>query len=317
MKKVIITGATSFIGIALIELLLSKGHEVVAIIRPNSSRKTLLMKKFQEVIFVECELKDLNRVILPQKKYDILFHIGWTSDFANSRFNLEGQMLNVRYCEYVVELAARYECYAFLGVGSQAECGVVERSINSLTKDNPMTAYAEAKCIAYDKTKELCREYAINQYWPRLLSAYGPYDRNSTLIMSCILACMEKRELELTPAEQIWDYIYVKDVARALLAIVENGIPEKKYSIASGVGKPLKEYIIKIGEIMKYPNLVQGIGKKEYSQNQVMYLVGDVRELIKDTEIQIESGFEEGIRQIINSIALEEGNVYENRKISL
>lgn len=298
IKRAIVTGATSFIGIALIELLLSEGYDVAAIIRPNSLRKLLLMKKFPGVVLVECELKDLEQVILPQEKYDIVFHIGWTSDFANSRFNLEGQMMNVQYCENAVKLAAKYECTSFLGVGSQAECGVVDRPINSSTKDNPMTAYAEAKCMAYDKTRKMCHEYAIYQYWPRLLSAYGPYDRITTMIMSCISACKENCILELTHAEQIWDYIYVKDVAHALLAIAKSGMPEKKYSIASGVGKPLREYISNIAEIMEYPELIKGIGKKGYAENQVMYLVGDIEELIKDTGIQIEYEFEKGIMEL-------------------
>lgn len=299
-RKVIVTGATSFIGIALIELLLSKEYEVTAIIRPNSLRKMLLMQKFPGIVVSECELKNLNKVNLSQKKYDMLFHIGWTSDFVDSRFNLEGQSQNIQYCEYAVELAAKYECLKFLCIGSQAECGVVESPINSFTKDNPMTAYAEAKCIAYEKTKRLCRKYAINQYWPRLLSAYGPYDRDTTMVMSCIRACKEKRVLELTPAEQIWDYVYVKDVARALFAIMEKGTPEKKYSIASGVGRPLNEYINIIAGIMKCREVLKGIGKKEYAANQVMYLVGDIEELFADTGTRMNYTFERGICETID-----------------
>lgn len=302
-KKVIITGGTSFIAIALIELLY-KGYDIAVIIRPNSARKHLLTKKFPKIKIAEYDLEDLNKAILPQKKYDVFFHIGWTSDFPNSRFNIEGQMRNVRYCGYAVQLAARYECRAFLCIGSQAECGVVWRPINSSTRDNPMTAYAEAKCRAYEWTKKLCREYDIKQYWPRLLSAYGLYDRSTTMIMSCIHACKEKKSLELTPAEQIWDYIYVKDVAKALLAIVESGVPGKKYSIASGEGRPLREYIARIAEIMEYPQLWNGIGKKAYAENQVMYLVGDIEELVTDTHFNLDYRFEEGISEIIGSDAV-------------
>lgn len=305
-KKVIVTGGTSFIGIALIELLQCREYDIVVIIRPNSTRKDLLMRKFPKIRVVECALEDLDKAILPQKKYDVLFHIGWTSDFPDSRFNIEGQMQNVRYCGYAVRLAAKYECQAFLCIGSQAECGVVWHPINSLTRDNPMTAYAEAKCRAYDWTRKLCLEYGIKQYWPRLLSAYGLYDRSTTMIMSCILACREKRTIELTPAEQIWDYIYVKDAAKALLAIVDSGVPGKKYSIASGEGRPLGEYIAGIAEIMEYPQLCNGVGKKAYAENQVMYLVGDIEELIMDTHFNLDYRFEEGIHEIIKSGAMPE-----------
>lgn len=304
IRKAIVTGATSFIGIALIDLLQRKGIDVVAIIRPNSMRKNLLRTLYSDITLVECELSSITELTLPNNEYDVLFHIGWTSDFSDSRYNLEGQLQNVTYCEYAVELAARYKCKKYLSVGSQAECGVVSVPINSLTPDNPMTAYAEAKCIAYDKTKKMCHEYGIKQYWPRLLSAYGPYDRNTTMIMSCINACREKRILELTPAEQIWDYVYIDDVAKALLAIVANGVPEKKYSIASGDGRFLKEYIVEIAKQMNFPKLLGGFGKKQYAHNQVMYLVGDINELISDTDFQIEWGFERGIQEIIRLITM-------------
>lgn len=301
MKKAIVTGATSFIGIALIKELLLADYEVIAIIRPSSSRKTLVQTTCPNIQLIECELSRLNKAELKVQQCNVLFHIGWTSDFSNSRYNLQGQMQNVKYCEYSVELAARYGCEAYLCVGSQAECGVVSKPITPYTKANPMTAYAEAKCAAYSKTKDLCKAYGIKHYWPRLLSAYGPYDRSTTMVMSCIQACQEKKILELTYAEQIWDFVYIEDAAKALLALVEKGDPAKKYPIASGIGKELKEYIAQIAEVMNFPELLKGIGQKNYADNQVMYLVGDISELQVDTGVSMDYSFERGIRNIVKS----------------
>lgn len=300
MKKAIVTGATSFIGIALIGELIAENYEVIAVIRPNSSRKMLLKALYPGIRLAEYELSQLNQAELGAEHCDVLFHIGWTSDFPNSRYNLEGQLQNVKYCEYSVELAARYGCKSYLCVGSQAECGIVCEPITAYTPDNPMTAYAEAKCSAYTKTKDLCRKYGIAHHWPRLLSAYGPYDRAATMIMSCIQACYDRKILEMTPAEQIWDFVYVGNAARALFAIIEKGDPAKKYPIASGTGKALKEYIVEIAELMDFPELLRGIGKKSYANNQVMYLVGDVTELQKDTGVSLEYDFRQGIADTVN-----------------
>ncbi|MDE6052569.1 MAG: NAD-dependent epimerase/dehydratase [Lachnospiraceae bacterium] len=299
MKRAVVTGATSFIGIALIKELIKANYEVIAIIRPSSLRKTLLWTLCPKIKLIECELNQLNRAELNVEQCNVLFHIGWASDFSNSRYNLEGQMRNVKYCEYSVELAARYGCEAYLCVGSQAECGVINEPITSYTKENPMTAYAEAKCIANTKTKDFCKIYGIKHYWPRLLSAYGPYDRNTTMIMSCIQACRDRKILKLTPAEQIWDFVYVENVAKALLAIVEKGNPIKRYPIASGTGKELKEYIADIAKIMDFPEILKGIGQKNYTENQVMYLVGDIKELQNDTGVCMDYDFEQGIRDIV------------------
>lgn len=302
----IITGATSFIGIALIRRLILISDDVVAIVRPNSCRERLLKELFPQLAIVEKELWELEEAVLPASAYSALFHVGWSSDFENCRYNLKGQLQNVEYCEAAVRLAAKYHCDSYLCVGSQAECGLVEAPIDSGTPDNPMTAYAEAKCIAYEKTKSLCAEYGLFQFWPRLLSAFGPYDRASTMVMSCMQACREKIIPELTLAEQIWDYIYVNDVARALIAIVERGMPEKKYAIGSGAGRPLREYITLISEIMDFPELQQGIGKREYAENQVMYLVADISELTRETGFIPKCGFAQGIQKII--LEIKKGN---------
>lgn len=300
MKKAVVTGATSFIGIALIKELIQAEYEVIAVIRPLSLRRPLLQRLYPDISLIECELNQLNRAKLNTGQCDVFFHIGWTSDFINSRYNLEGQMRNVRYCEYSVELAAQYGCRSYLCVGSQAECGILQEPITPYTRDNPMTAYAEAKCAAYVRTKELCDQYGIKHYWPRLLSAYGPYDRSTTMIMSIMKACSEEKIFDLTPAGQIWDYVYVGDVAKALLAIAEKGDTSKKYPIASGHGRVLREYIEEIADIMQFPQILDGIGKKEYADDQVMYLVGDIKELQKDTGLSMDYTFRQGILDIAN-----------------
>ena len=235
------------------------------------------------------------------KKFDVFFSIAWNSDFDNPRYNLEGQLKNVDYTLDAMMTAKRLGCCKFLAIGSQAECGLVNNPIGSYTPDAPLTAYAVAKCEAYVKGCELCDKLGMDFYWPRLLSAYGLFDRPSTLIMSCIDACKKHDALAMTAAEQIWDYVYVDDVARVLRILVERGKPMKKYSIASGVGRPLREYIKIITDVYGYPELLNGIGKRDYTPNEVMYLVGDISELLNDTGLTINPDFEKHIREMKNS----------------
>lgn len=298
-RKVIVTGATSFIGRSLISNLYGKGFDVVAIIRPKSIRKsTLPLGKIYKIIEVE-----LNSISTLDKEElegtDIIFHLGWNSDFENPRYNLEGQLINVEIFQKVVELAYAIGCKKIVSVGSQAECGRVTKMLSEATPDNPETAYAVAKCKAYEWGMVHCKQMGIDLYWPRLLSAYGPYDKERTMIMSCIKAAIAGEEIEFTGCEQIWDYIYVDDVAEALVRIAECGIPGIKYSIASGKGRPLKEYIYEIAKIVGNETILEGIGKKEYITEQVMYLVGDIERLRIDTGFSPMVSFEQGIEKII------------------
>lgn len=297
--KVVITGATSFIGNALIRRFLARNdYEIIAVVRPNSLRRSSIGTS-ERVKIVESDLEGIDKV--DEKLYDAeaLFHVGWSSDFENARYNLEGQMQNVAYLEKVFLLAREINCRKIIVVGSQAECGRVSSPISELTPDNPETAYAIAKCRAYERGMELCGKYGINLYWPRLLSAYGPNDKMRTLIMSCLDAATRKNEICLTKCEQIWDYIYVDDVAEALIKIMDKGVPGIKYTIASGKGRRLSDYISEIAEISQSPLLLNGIGKKEYSNDQVMYLVGDISRLRADTGFDASVTFRRGIEEIL------------------
>lgn len=83
----------------------------------------------------------------------------------------------------------------------------------------------------------------------------------------------------------------MSDVAKAIRLISEKGIPKKKYSVASGMGRPLREYIQDIADVYMWPELLNGIGKRSYLTDEVMYLVGDVSEIKEDTGMVFDTDF--------------------------
>ena len=300
--KVIITGATSFIGRALIEKILKmQQYEIIAVVASDSLRKENIPKS-ERIKIIESDLKDIGMIERDvADSVAALYHIGWSSRFSNPRYNIEGQMQNVDYLKKVIHLGKRLGCRRILGIGSQAECGRVSEPISELTPDHPETAYAAAKCRAYEMGMELCGRYGIDFYWSRLLSAYGPGDKMHTMIMSCLDAAVHKKKVEFTKCGQIWDYIYVDDVAEALIRITDVGAPGVKYTIASGHGRKLADYITDIAKITEAPFLLEGIGKKEYADGQVMYLVGDINRLNLDTGFRPMVSFSEGIRATLEA----------------
>lgn len=299
MTTFILTGPTSFIGLALIRELKKRDNtSVIALVRPNSTRRKLLDDK--EITVIEADMEDLKKSdnsIIGQADYFI--HVGWSSNFDNPRYNLEGQLTNVGYLLDAIRLAYSCKCHTFVGIGSQAECGVVNEAITELTAENPLTAYAEAKCECYRKGLELANSFGMKFCWPRLLSAYGPYDRPATMISSCVRAGLSKQRMDFSGCGQQWDYIYVDDVARALIAIAINGINGVKYPVSSGKKRELCEYIEIISNETGYPELLEGIGKRPYINGQPMFLLGDISALTKDTGFIPQIEFEEGIKEYI------------------
>lgn len=298
MKRAIVTGATSLIGIALIKELQGLGTDVCAVVRPNSARKSDILK-LEPAELIEAELDKLDEIKISADSCDLLFHVGWSSDFPNPRFNLQGQLQNVVYAEKALDLANRYGCSSFISIGSQMECGRIDGCITPNTPSRPESAYAVAKTVASAKLQSSCEALGMKFCWPRLLSTYGPYDRPHTLVMQCIRAALLDEEIALTAGEQIWDYIYVEDVARALCAIAENGKHGKKYPIGSGCARSLRGYIGDIAEATGNMRIMEGLGKRPYPEGQVMNLLADLSDLTYDTGFCCKTEFKMGIRETI------------------
>ena len=103
---------------------------------------------------------------------------------------------------------------------------------------------------------------------------------------------------ELTAGEQLWDYIYCEDAARAFFLLGEKGQDGATYCIGSGEARPLKEYMYLLRDAVD-PALPLGLGKLPYGEWQVMYLCADIARLRKDTGFVPEVSVEEGIRRTV------------------
>lgn len=296
MEKFVITGASSGIGINFIKYLLTKDSEVLAIVRKDSPRNVLIPKS-NKVKIIKCNLNELCNLEI-KEKCDIFVHLGWQGPYVNNVNNVYIQNENVKYTLDAVNLAKRIGCMKFIGAGSQAEYGRIDGIILPKTPTKPETGYGIAKLCAGNLSRLLANELGIEHIWARIVSTYGSYEQERTMIMSSIKQMLENESPEYTKAEQMWDYLYTEDMARALYLMAKKGINNSIYCVGSGKSRKLIEYIEEIKNQIN-PELELKIGEKEYAPNQVMNLRIDISDLTKDTGFTPEIEFEEGIRRTI------------------
>ena len=299
MKKVILTGGTGMLGLALIQLFIQKKIEVLVIVRPNSKRREALpVSDYVKVI--ECDLSNLSAVKEQlQDTYDAFFHFAWDGTFGESRNDMQLQNQNVKAALDAVELAKAAGCTTFLGAGSQAEYGRVDGiKLGPDTPTKPETGYGIGKLCAGQMTRILCQQRGMKHIWVRILSTYGPHDGLHTMVMSGIIKMLNQERPQYTKGEQMWDYLYCEDAARAFYLAAEQGIDGSVYCIGSGQVRPLAEYITVIRDTID-KNIEIGFGEVPYYDKQVMYLCADIENLQRDTGFQPEISFEEGIRRTV------------------
>lgn len=298
MKRVIITGPTGAIGMALIDRLVSQNIEVTAVVRTESVRAARIKEsRFVKKIFCGLDnLKELPKLM--DGTADVFYHFGWDGTWGSDRQDMYKQNMNVRYALDAVEVAAELGCKRFVGAGSQAEYGRYEGKLNEATPVSPENGYGMAKLCAGQMTRELCRQKGIEHVWSRILSVYGPYDGDNTMIMSVISKLLTGISPECTMAEQMWDYIYSKDVAKALHMLGQSGVPGRTYCIGSGVAAPLRTYIEQIRKSIDTQTAIS-YGAIPYADKQIMHLCADISQLKEDTGFAPEYTFAEGISETI------------------
>lgn len=300
MRRIAVTGATSMLGIALIEECIKKNIEVLAIVKPNSANLARLPQT-EFINIVESELDDLKNIRMPEKGYDVFYHFGWTGTSKEKRNDAEEQNKNIKYTLDAVRLGRKIGCHTFIGAGSQAEYGRVDGIISPNTPVNPDNAYGIAKYAAGKLSGILCKEIGLKYIWTRIFSVYGIHDKHNTMIMYGIKEFLKERKPSFTKCEQMWDYLYSEDAGRAFYLIGEKGKDQSVYCIGSGVTRPLLDYVNTIRDAIN-KELPIGIGDYPYASNQVMNICADITNLKKDTGFESQYDFEEGIEKTISWI---------------
>lgn len=299
INKVIITGASGPLGSMLIRECIKNRVRVLAIVRPNSSNRGNIPVHD----LVRVEERDITQIDkLPayiQETYDVFFHLAWTHTGDEGRNNPFLQEENIHATLKAALCAKELGCKIFIGAGSQAEYGVLNRKIDETTAEKPDTLYGIAKLAAGRLVMEYCKQNGMRCNWVRIFAVYGPYENDYIFTSYVIRTLLKGEEPELTLCEQMWDYLYSEDAVLALWLIAEKSENSGIYCLGSGAPRSIREYVLTIRDKIN-PDIPLGIGKKPYGENQIMHLEADISKLKADTGFTPSFSFEEGIEKTID-----------------
>ena len=294
MKRICITGAGGMIGTALTEYALSQGTAVLALVRPGGKPMRIA---HPYLTVAQCDLSALETFAsgLP---CDGFVHLAWASTYGGARDDVPVQLRNIEYTLSAVRLAKKLGCRAFVTAGSQAEYGLCSEPLRPDTPAFPRTGYGIAKLAAGQLSRLLCAQNGMRHCHARILSVYGGADRAQTIVSTCVDSMLRDEAPALTECTQVWDFLHVRDAARALYLMREKGRDGAVYPVGSGQAKPLREYVL---EIQKLTGCTEPprFGVRELAPDAVRYLCADISALTADTGFVPEISFTQGILQTI------------------
>lgn len=238
-KRVLLTGATGFIGSRCLPRLLARGYEVHAV----SSRHPPAIAA-PGLTWHQCDLLDAQVAVRLAEalRATHLMHLAWIAvpgKFWNSPDNLRWLSAGVS----LIDAFFRYGGKRALGSGTCAEYAWgVDDCDEAVTPLRPDTVYGRCKLalgLAFEAAAAL---YGGSAVWGRLFFPYGAGEAEGRLIPSVIAGLLRGEIVECTHGRQIRDFIHVDDVAEAL-AMLLDGDMQGAVNIGTGTGTSLRDVV--------------------------------------------------------------------------
>lgn len=297
MKSVMITGATSMLGIATMNACIKNGVKVYAIYRSDSRKKNRI-PNHPMIERIELDLAEFESAELCVNDCDVFYHFGWGSTDRSGRDNPSPQIQNIKYTIDAVRLAHRCGCKKFIGAGSQAEYGFWNESINEEHRTEPTTCYGIAKLAAGKLAAKECNQLGMLCIWSRIFSVYGKNDGENTMVSYAVRQYINHEKADFSSGIQPWNFLYEEDAGMYFYLIGEKMQESGIINVANPSGKLLKDYIMDMAQA-----LGEGFDYSLASANGMPAngITPDTGLLLAITDYAPVTSFEEGIKLIVEA----------------
>ena len=292
IKSAIVTGSNGFIGRAVIKALLARGVHVYAVdLGPEP------FEVHDNLKYISCDISNIENIVgLIETTPDVFFAFAWAGSAGPERTDYALQLDNAKYTADCVRFAKRVGCTRFVGAGSITE---TETHLSVLAQENKPALpyiYGTGKAAAHEIGKCLAANIGIDFLWVKITNAYGPGERSPRLLNTTIQKMLSGNRLEFTAATQLYDFVYIDDVAEAFCLVGESGRAFCEYSIGSGEAKPLRSFLEEMKRIVA-PEAVLQFGAIPFTGIDLPASNFDIENLTEDTGYTPSITFPEGVKR--------------------
>lgn len=294
MKKAIVTGSTGFIGSWLVQELLESNYNVEVVAR---NKDKLVPESRKRCSIIEKSLEELRPEYFDGGA-DVFFHLAWAGVSSESKNQLDLQLENISVSLNALEIANRIGCKLFVATGTVAEYALCDNVMDMAARQTPNDFYGAAKVSAHYFLEVRARQLRQPFIWCVIPSTFGERRMDNNIVTYTIKTLLKGDKPIYGDLKQMWDFLYVRDVVRALRLVGEKGTPNKVYGIGSGEYKTLFDYITRIRNVID-PNLCLGIGENQEQSTRTFSSCVNNYDLKKDTGFQPKYTFEEGIERTV------------------
>lgn len=301
MKSILITGATSFIGLNLIKELIDE-YKIIAVVRKKSS-KIAMLPEHENLSIIQLNMDEYDNLPLyvTENSLYAFIHLSWGGTRGAERSNADIQKLNYKYSVDALHSAEQLKTKIFMSAGSQAEYGQHYGVITENTVPNPMTEYGKSKLEFYKYAMQYCEKNHIRFLEPRFFSIYGVGDYSGTLVMSVLYKMRNNHDCNLTDCEQMWNFLNIVDAVKGMKILIENvNVKSGAYNFASNDTRKLKEFVYEMAEITNTKSNLN-FGELPHNDSGKYGINPDIKKLL-NTGWRPKIEFANGIKKVIDNM---------------
>ena len=266
-RRILISGATGFVGANVVRRMLERGHEVHVIARPSSSgsfspgapgvdrangpRLWRIAEVINELRLHRVDLLDAEETIqvMGVVRPQVVLHFAAHAALPHETDEME---IFLHTVQPLVNLAsASTGCELFINAGSSSEYGYQEEPMTESSLPNPRRVHDIAKLAQTLYGTHAARFKGIPLITLRLFSVYGPWEQGRRLIPRLMLSALRGRPMKLSSPDVTRDFIFVNDVADAVERCMRQPPPADGaiFNLGTGVEHTLREVADLVEEI--------------------------------------------------------------------
>ena len=316
--KVLITGASGFVGSNLTRKLLQEGYEVHILSQPffNKWRLIDVLSKLNNHTVDLLEAEKLKKLI-KEIKPEVIFHLAAAGVFGGIS-SPEKELIEVNFLGTVNLINAcadiNYKC--FVNTGSSSEYGSKDKPIKETDICEPVNTYGISKLAALLYGSFIAKTQNQSIIGLRLFSPFGPFDDSQRLISSVIIKALRNEEILLSNPKGVRDFIFVEDVVEAYLKSIDLASQFKGeiFNVGSGREISVSEIVKTICQLTNTKSKIKW-GQVSPRPWDTVHWQADISKIshcfIWRPEYSLEQGLKKTIQWFKNNLFLYEN---ENRK---
>ncbi|MBV9518820.1 MAG: NAD(P)-dependent oxidoreductase [Hyphomicrobiales bacterium] len=300
----LVTGASGFIGRALVSHLRENGKRLVAVGRPTS-----VLPPAHRQIKLEATSARVIAEALHGEAVDIVFHCAAYGIRPTDREPARMLATNMAATGAWVEAAAALGAKAFVHVGSCSEYGPIAKP-ERIRESHPLDAkdlYGASKAAGGRWGAALARSLQLPFQWVRLFGVFGPGEAPHRLLPYVYDRLYRGERVDLTSGRQWRDLLYVDDAAKGVAAAAVIALEGRlgPFNLCTGEPVTVRTMAEEIARQMGAPPELLEFGRRPPRADEPMWMIGDPSFLANAAGFRHSIGLSEGVALTLRALERE------------